>query len=234
MGFLLALVVLGAGGVFAGSAASLGVCQVQLRVDVFGGGQHWALHGGLDTGKTATLRAVHSGCAGLDHIAGRRVGGSGALSPHPCAGATCFWRIRSRAMTAIDFQAYARSRSGRLVHSNIVRVAWAGGHENTWTGTWHVAGSGYSGNYVLTETGTTVTGTCNWLGGCRDTGTLSGANMATWTGVSTPNDPSLHPSDFRFTMASDGQSFSGGGTTTTGSSWSETAECTAGACLTNQ
>jgi hypothetical protein len=106
-----------------------GVCTVELRVDVFGGGSSWALQGGLTAGKLATLRATTSGCAGLDHITGRWVsGGSGVIpgTPRPCAGTICILRVRSQKMAAADFQAFARIRGGGIRRSNIVRVAWAG------------------------------------------------------------------------------------------------------------
>ncbi len=120
-------VVLGAAGVFAGQAPARAACTVQLRVDVYGGGSSWALQGGLNAGKSATLRAIERGCAGLDHISGRWVsGGSGTIPRQGCGGKVCFLHVRSNAMSAADFQAFARTPAGGTAHSNIVRVAWAG------------------------------------------------------------------------------------------------------------
>jgi hypothetical protein len=140
-------------------------------------------------------------------------------------------QVSRRNQQAIDFQAFGAGTLGHRPHSNIVRVAWAGGQVKTWSGTWHVSGSGYSGNYVLTQTGNTVTGTCNWLGWCDVTGTLSGN---TWKGTSTPRAKNLTVSTFTFTLSSDGGSFSGGGRTATGSGWSESATCVAGPCTGNE
>ena len=86
-------------------------CTIQLRVNVFGASSpqsHWALQGGLNTGKLATLRAVSHGC-NLHHITGRWVsGGEGAFpgSRRPCAGTVCIWYVRSPFMSAADFQAF--------------------------------------------------------------------------------------------------------------------------------
>src|SRR3954463_15208350 len=125
------LVVLGAAGRLT-SAAAQSACTVQLRVNVFGRlppGPAWARQGGLNAGKTATLRATERGCASLDHVFGRWISGQAGQpdwGTHPCAGTACECRVRSTSMSAADFQAYARTATGAIVRSNIVRVGWAG------------------------------------------------------------------------------------------------------------
>src|ERR1700730_3726762 len=118
LGLFVALVgALGAAGVLAGGAPAQGACVVQLRVNVFGSappGPRWALQGGLNAGKTATLRATESGCPlGLDHMFGSwESGGVGPLGVHPCAGPVCSWPVVGLTMSAAHFQAYARTASG--------------------------------------------------------------------------------------------------------------------------
>jgi len=171
-------------GLFAGNASGRGaVCSVLLRVDVFGGGRSWALQGGLNAGKSATLRAVARGCDGLDHITGRWVsGGSGIIpgTPRPCPGVICELRVRSNTMSAADFQAFARIVGGGIAHSNIVRVAWGGsGVTGTWT--WRFAPPGSP----LATHGTVdflSDHTMSWSGGDNGTWTRTGNTIVlTWT-----------------------------------------------------
>ncbi|HKP18086.1 MAG TPA: hypothetical protein VJT84_06375 [Gaiellaceae bacterium] len=167
-------IALGSAGVLAGAASPHQTrCVVQLRVNVFGTTSpqsNWALQGGLNAGKQATLRATARGCASLHHISGRWVaGGSGTIPRTACSGTTCFLRVRSQNQSAADFQAYASPLSGgALVRSNIVRVAWAGsGLEGSYTtyfrGTVTRAGAriSLSGNSVTirNQHGQTATGT---------------------------------------------------------------------------
>lgn len=114
-----------------GASARPTRCTIQLRVNVFGASSpqsHWALQGGLNAGKLATLRAVSHGC-NLHHITGRWVsGGEGAFpgSRRACAGTVCVWYVRAPFMSAADFQAFGPAAGGVAPRSNIVRVAWAG------------------------------------------------------------------------------------------------------------
>jgi hypothetical protein len=157
---------------FAGGASSAGAaCSVLLQVDVFGSGSRsWALHGGLDAGKSATLQATTRGCHdGLDHITGRWAsGGTGRFpgTPTTCPGAICQMHVRSDTMSSADFQAVARTAGG-FAKSNIVRVAWAGEKiEGSYTthfrtdppGTAQVEVSGNDVS-VTNERGETATGT---------------------------------------------------------------------------
>ena len=104
-------------------------CRIELRVNVFGGGssiESWSAAGGLNTGSSATLRAISRGCF-VDGIGGRWVAGrSGAVPTQTCATRFCLFTIASDRQSAADFQAFSNS-GGRLVRSNVVRVAWAGG-----------------------------------------------------------------------------------------------------------
>lgn len=182
-------------------------CSIQLRVDVFGGPVSWARQAGLTTGHAATLRAVARGCT-VDHITGRRVGHpSAAPLGHSCSAATCFWRIQSAGMQAVDFQAFSPAH----VRSNIVRVAWAGGDSVVGTWTWQYAQPGQAlathGSVTFSESGSTKTMTWSqggggtwersghtvtltWAKGSVDTLTLSadgrrmaGTNRSGWTVV---------------------------------------------------
>jgi hypothetical protein len=157
---------------FAGGASSAPTaCSVRLQVDVFGSGSRsWALHGGLNTGNSATLQATARGCHdGLDHITGRWVsGGTGRFpgTPTACPGVICQMHVRSDNMSSADFQAFARTAVG-FARSNIVRVAWAGeGIAGTYTthfrtnppGTAHIQVAGNDVE-VTNERGETATGT---------------------------------------------------------------------------
>jgi hypothetical protein len=168
-----ALVVLGAAGGVTPGAAAQSACTVQLRVNVFGSappGPAWALHGGLNAGKTAILRATERGCVGLDHWFGKWNSGQAGQpdwGTHPCAGTVCEWQARSTSMSAADFQAYARTATGAKVGSNIVRVAWAG--------------SGIAGDWAWFFSNTT--GGPVTRGGCV-TFTTNPNNNVTWSGGS--------------------------------------------------
>jgi hypothetical protein len=182
---LLALLIgFGAAATLAGGASGQGACTVALRVNVFGPTSpqsSWALQGGLNSGKLATLRAVARGCA-LDHITGRWIsGGTGAFpgSPRACTGPRCDWGVRSNFMSAAAFQASATS-AGRTVRSNIVRVAWAGsGVVGTWRWLFAPPGS------ALAEHGTVTFSsdhTMTWSGGSNGTWAQAGNTVTlTWT-----------------------------------------------------
>jgi hypothetical protein len=146
-----------------GASAISHRCAVELRVDVFGvtsPGSHWGLNGGLNAGKHAILRARQKGCARLDHITGRwRSGGLNRPNPFTwCARRVCFLNVTSPSSAAADFQAYARTGSGGLVGSNMVRVAWAGPGLNGYYDTFDGAGSRTSsrGGHVEITGATTI------------------------------------------------------------------------------
>lgn len=151
-------------------------CAVELRVNVFGPSSpesNWALRGGLNAGKLATLRARARGCnGGVAEIRGRWVsGGAGAIPTTQCGSAICFVRARSGRQSAADFQALARAPGGATVRSNIVRVAWAG--SSTAAGTWEQTTPGIG----LTTFWTIMPG-----GRAQEAGGGSAAGMATRAG----------------------------------------------------
>ena len=135
---LLLATLAGSGAAMAGSGAQpvlATACRPTLVVDVWGNPVRWeAVQAGLTTGGAATLWAKASGCAGLELIAYRYVRPGASVQTHACAGPECRWRVWSAEMKAVDFQAYARTSTGKRVGSNVIRVAWAGA--NTIVGTW--------------------------------------------------------------------------------------------------
>lgn len=180
---LLALVIgVAAAGVYTGSSAAQGGCIVQLRVNVFGSsppGPSWALQGGLNTGKTAILRAVERGCATLDHITGAWISGrTGPYGTHGCAGRICFWNVSSTLMSAAVFQAYARTAAGGMQHSNQVRVGWGGSGV---AGDWAWSFSTTPGGPVSRDgcvTFTTNPNDVTWSGGSSGTWSRAGDEVA--------------------------------------------------------
>src|SRR5947209_20124275 len=95
------LMLLGTAGGLASAAPVRSACTVQLRVNVFGTSPPapaWSTQGGLNAGKTATLRATERGCRGLDHLIGRWISGQAGQpdwGTHPCGGTVCEWQVRS-------------------------------------------------------------------------------------------------------------------------------------------
>jgi len=184
-------------------------CSVQLRVNVFGSsapGSGWSLQGGLNAGKTATLRATARACPrGVDHIHGVWVSGQAGQSAwgdRSCTGTVCSWPVRSTTMSAADFQAYARTASGTKVRSNIVRVGWAG---SGITGGWAWSFSTTPGGAVNRDGCVTFTARphkMTWVG--------SGSSAGTWQRAG--NEVTLDwPGKSRDTMllAGDGQTMTG-------------------------
>ncbi len=154
---------------FAPVAPAQQACTIQLRVNVFGTTSpqsHWALGGGLNAGSWATSRAVARGCVGIDHITGVVVSSSHAKLTQTCSGAVCVWRIRSGSMRAIDFQAFGTDKAARRVHSNVVRVAWAGASliSGNYDAEVSTGGRSYPSQWTLTVSGGSITGTSHW--GC--------------------------------------------------------------------
>ena len=174
--FLLALA-LSATGAFllpSSAAASSQKCVIKLRVNVFGTTSpesNWAIQGALNAGQLATVRAIARGCR-IDHIRGRWIsGGSGAIAPRQCGGATtCTWRVRSNRQRAAAFQAFATS-SGTGARSNVGRVAWAG--SCTRVGTW---------KNVIPGLGLTTSWTIDDAGVAREAGGGAATGTATLTG----------------------------------------------------
>lgn len=212
------------------SSAHRTACTITLRVNVFGPStpqSSWALQGGLNTGKPAFLRARSRGC-NLASITGRGVSPSSYRHHFMCGGHSCQVHVTRNTQQAIDFEAFGPGRPGARAHSNIVRVAWAGGHINTWSGTWNRPGVG---QFDLAQNGTEITGTWHWGTGGGLQGHLrrDGIVVGTWNG----GNYAVKSGTIDWgPLSADGKSFTG-----TGSYGSETrswdGNCVAGPCLNN-